>query len=170
MMSFYSFLPYFILILYLAQGKLVFYSAQKGRRIILHLNISIFHSLLLILKSLLGDPLKICTDDLTIPKITRYNEIDCKFTAIQEVESCKNPKKCVPSSAGAIALKNCRPGKNETVTTMLMSFQRQGESKSMIITEDIVHLVFRVYDSDQKGKFKLLTHQIKSSKTKDIIR
>ena len=102
----------------------------------------------MILKNL-GDPFRICTDDLTVPKITRYNEIDCKFTAIQEVKSCKNSKKCVPSSAGAIALKNCRPAKNETMTTMFMSFKRPGESKRLIITEDIMHLVIRVYDSYQ---------------------
>ena len=101
----------------------------------------------------------ICTEDLTVPKISRYNEIDCKFTAIQQVKTCKNPKKCVPSNTGAIALKNCRPDENETITTMLMSFQRPGESKQLIITEDIAHLVIRVFESYQsKGDEIVINH------------
>ena len=98
----------------------------------------------------------ICTEDLTVPKITRYNEIDCKFTAIRQIKRCMNPKKCVPSNTGAIALKNCRPDKNETITTMLMSFRRPGGSKELIVTEDIAHLVIRVFDSYQSKGNKIV--------------
>ena len=71
----------------------------------------------------------ICTEDLTVPKISRYNEIDCKFTAIQQVKSCKIPKKCVPSNTGAIALKNCRPDENETMIDKKIGFLKQAELK-----------------------------------------
>ena len=98
----------------------------------------------------------ICTEDLTVPKITRYHEIDCKFTAIRQIKSCKNPNKCVPSNTGAIALKNCRPDKNETITTMLMSFRRPGGSKELIVTEDIAHLVIRVFESYQSKGNKIV--------------
>ena len=98
---------------------------------------------------LLGDPLT-CTGDLTMPAITtRYNEIDCKFNAVQKIEHCKKNYKCVPSSGGAIAIKNCIPGENSTITTMLRSFRRPGADNPLIPAKDIFHLVVRVYDPYQ---------------------
>jgi len=38
---------------------------------------------------------------------------------------------------------------------MLMSFQRPGESKELIVTEDIAHLVIRVFESYQSKGIKL---------------
>ena len=98
---------------------------------------------------LLGDPIT-CTGDLTMPAITtRYNEIDCKFNAVQKIENCKKNYKCVLSDGGAIAIKNCIPDENSTITTMLMSFQRPGVNNPLIPAEDVVHLVVRVYDPYQ---------------------
>ena len=80
---------------------------------------------------------------------TRFNEIDCKFNAVQKIEHCRKDNKCVPSEGGVIAIKNCIPDENSTITAMLMSFQRPGTDIPLIPAEDLVHLVVRVYDPYQ---------------------
>ena len=80
---------------------------------------------------------------------TRYNEINCKFKPDKKIEHCKKDYKCVPSGGGAIAIKNCIPDENSTITAMLMSFQRPGTDIPLIPAEYIVHLVVRVYDPYQ---------------------
>ena len=88
---------------------------------------------------------------------TRYNEIDCKFNVVQKIEHCKKDYKCVPSDGGAIAIKNCIPDENSTITTMLMSFRRPEGDIPLIPPEDIVHLVVRVYDPYQnRGEIKII--------------
>ena len=95
----------------------------------------------------------ICTDDLTIPRLVDdYNEIECEFDPIKLIskkpKGCRDHRKCVPSSNGVIAIRNCKPEENTTVTSMLMSFRRHNSREFLISAENITHLIIRAHKND----------------------
>ena len=104
-----------------------------------------------------GKELK-CAEDLKEPSFTkRYNQIECDIetnqTHAMEPLTCPCPRgkpwcrccngknSCIPSSSGTIAIRNCVPDENTSITEMLMSFKTSVRSMPPDFNKDLTNLV-----------------------------
>jgi len=131
-----------------------------------------------------------CTDDLKLYRadpnfhqIKRKHQIDCSIKIDQthamkpftcpcppeEPPWCKgkccNGANCKPSSSGTIAIKNCVPDENTSITDMLMSFKTSVPSMPQDFNKNLTDLVL-IVNAQNRTKVNKIEHQVSRKSTK----